>query len=241
MSNAQDLLIRPPHSSGSFLVNLGKAGRENLLAVAERRDYAKGDFIFRAGSPAEHVYLLIDGRVKIFELSSVGREVILWFCFNGEIFGLAETPRGTPREVYAVACTTTSVYSVTKTEFCTFLCTNPNAALLVIDLLSSRMRGLGNMLLNVSSEDAATRLIKLLIRLSSAYGIKSGDDVKLDIPLTHQELADMIGTTRQTVTTILGDLRREGRVVMKNHRIIMKGGLSPEAYDETAMTIRASS
>ena len=226
-----------PESMGacSFLMELGSQERERLLTMSERRDYAKGDFIFRAGSPAEHVYLLIDGRVKIFELSSLGREVILWFCFNGEIFGLAETPRGTPREVYAMACTATRVYAIKNRDFRDFLGTNPKAAMLVIDLLSCRMRGLGSMLLNVSSEDVATRVIKLLTRLGAAYGLKKERHLELGISLTHQELADMIGTTRQSVSTVMGELRRQGLVEMRDHRIVLTGELGAEYHQQPDM------
>lgn len=205
---------------GCLLARLDERERNGLLACAERRCCEKGAFIFQAGAPSAHVYLLIEGRVKIFELSSLGREIILWFCFNGEIFGLAESPRGIPRTVYAQACSPASYYALPKAHFCEFLRSNPNAAMHVIDLLSGRMRGLGDMLLNFSSEDVASRLVKLLTRMGMVYGVQAGDEVRLNIPLTHQELADMIGASRQTVTTTLGMLRRSGLVRTENHCIV---------------------
>ncbi len=209
---------------GSLLSCMQQDEREQLLALAEQRHYTKGDFIFRVGSPAQHVYLLTDGRVKIFELSSLGREVILWFCFSGEMFGMAETPRGGPRQVFAQACSDTSALVVKREDFTDFLIQRPTVALLVIEMLSCRMRGLGDMLLNLSSEDVATRLIKLLTRLSVVYGVPAGAEVKLSIALTHQELADMIGTSRQTVTGILGDLRRQGLLRIEDHCIVVRRG-----------------
>lgn len=215
--------------SASMLDCLQQNEREELLELAEVRHYRKGGFVFRVGSPAEHVYILTEGRVKIFELSELGREVILWFCFKGEMFGLAETPRGGPRQVFAQACSNASALMVRREDFTQFLARNPSASLLVIDLLSCRMRGLGDMLLNLSSEDVATRLVKLLTRLSLVYGVPNEAEVRLRITLTHQELADMIGTTRQTVTGILSNLRRQGTIRIENHHIIVRRSSMPDS------------
>jgi len=214
--------------SASMLDCLQQNERDELLELAELRHYQKGGFVFRVGSPAEHVYILMDGRVKIFELSELGREVILWFCFNGEMFGLAESPRGGPRQVFAQACSNASALVIKREDFTQFLARHPSASLLVIDLLSCRMRGLGDMLLNLSSEDVATRLVKLLTRLSLVYGVPNEAEVRLRITLTHQELADMIGTTRQTVTGILNNLKRKGTIRVENHHIIVRRSDTPD-------------
>ena len=95
-----DLWYIPP---SDFLSRMSARDRATLLEAGTRRQFKKHDFIFQAGSPGENVYALIDGRVKIYQLSGLGRETILWFCFPGEVFGLAEIPRGRRREVYALS------------------------------------------------------------------------------------------------------------------------------------------
>ena len=207
------------YSPLNFLDRLSQEDRAVLYAAGEQRLYKKGEHVFRAGSPALYVYFVEKGQIKIYESSSLGKDVILWFCFAGEMFGMAESPRGSSRVVFAQACSDASVLVVPRDDFSAVLRSCPNAALLVIDLLSGRLRGLGDMLLNLTSEDVSSRLLKLLIRLGQAYGHSSADRVVLDIALTHQELADMIGTSRQTVTSILGDLRRQGLVQMERQRI----------------------
>lgn len=74
-----------------------------LSQLGKHRDYRKGCSIFRVGDPCAHVYFLESGRVKIYQPSSKGRDVILWFCLTGEIFGLAEAARGGQRVVGAAA------------------------------------------------------------------------------------------------------------------------------------------
>ena len=83
----------------NFLAQLDADGFAGLVAIATLQRYAKGDFVFRAGAPAGNVYFLRSGKVKIHQLPPVGREVILWFCFPGEIFGLAEVASGGGRVV----------------------------------------------------------------------------------------------------------------------------------------------
>lgn len=212
-----DLWFIPP---SDFLGKLGREDRTALLALAETRTFRRQAPVFQAGSPGNNVYILKHGRVKIFALSLLGKQVILWFCFPGEIFGLAEMPRGGQREVYAEACADSTVLSIPQPDFKAFLAGHPDTAMRVIDLLSCRLRTLGDMLLNLTSDDVTTRVVKLLIRLSARHGRRlASEDVCLDIDLTHQDIADMIGTSRQTVTSVLSDLRRQGVVRVENHHI----------------------
>jgi CRP/FNR family transcriptional regulator, cyclic AMP receptor protein len=203
-----------------FLAHLDAQDRESLMARAQSRAFQRNDAIFCAGSPGENVYILVEGRVKIFALSPIGKSVILWFCFPGEIFGLAEIARGGRREVDAEACTDSEVLIIPRAEFHEFLLQRPSAAMRVVDLLSCRLRAIGDMLLNLTTDDVLTRVIKLLVRLSARYGKPlRPHGMRLDINLTHQEIADMIGTSRQSVSTILSQLRRQGLLCIKNHTI----------------------
>lgn len=214
---AKDALAVPP---SDFFSLLTPSERTALLAHSRVRAFDTHEFVFRAGSPGETVYILTEGRVKIFGLSK--KEVIWWLCFPGEIFGLAEAMRNGPREVYAQACSACRLYAISQRDFRKFISDHSNAALVVIEMLSCRLRGLGQMMQNLTNDDVRTRLIKLLMRLCARYGQQVGRDIKLAIPLTHQEIADMIGTTRQTVNGALGELRREGAIYVDGHFISVR-------------------
>ncbi|MEJ2343787.1 MAG: Crp/Fnr family transcriptional regulator [Gammaproteobacteria bacterium] len=204
---ADQTWVLPP---SDFLGNLPRVEREALLAVGHRRVFRKGDHVFRSGAPGQNVYVLQEGRAKIYKLSDSGKEVILWFCFSGEVFGLAEVSRGGQRGVFAQVCTDAQVLCVRRDEFNQFLQRYPATAMQVIDLLSCRMRVLGDILLNLATDDVPARVIKLILRLCARYGKPANGGFDLEIPLTHQEIADMVGTTRQTVTSILSGLKRRG-------------------------------
>ncbi len=209
-----------------YLSQLSEQDRDHLLQLGNAHQFKKNELIFHAGSPGDYVYLLTQGRAKIYQLSPSGKEVILWFCFSGEMFGMAEVCLQGQREVYARACSETAVIKVNQQAFKNFLATHSDAAMLTIDLLSCRMRILGDMLLNLASDDVMSRLIKLFTRLSSRYGKLQGNNIILDIPLTHQEIADMIGASRQTVSSALSQLKKEGFVNIENHCIHIKNSES---------------
>ncbi|MBY0270897.1 MAG: Crp/Fnr family transcriptional regulator [Burkholderiales bacterium] len=203
----------------NFLAQLDSRDHEDLTVIARSQQFARGDFVFRAGAPGNHVYFLKSGKVKICQISPLGRETILWFCFPGEIFGLAEVARGGGRVVHAMTCEASEVLAVSQGDFKAYLENHPQAALLSMQVLSSRLRVLGEMFVNLVVDDVNTRIAKLILRLSARYGTRVGREIFLNIPLTHQEIADMVGTSRQTVTSTLSALKRQGVLSMDNHRI----------------------
>lgn len=210
-----------------FLAHLSPRDRDDLLRLAIRREIVKGELVFQAGSSGNHVYFLESGRAKIYHLSPTGKEILLWFCYPGEIFGLAEVCHGGGRQVYAEATESSRLLSVPQRDFKTFLEAHPAAALLVTDVLACRLRNLGNIIQSLVASDVNERVAQLIVRLAAAHGRKAPNgDVCLDIRLTHQEMANMIGTTRQSVTSALNDLRRLGVLSLEKHRITLRGGVS---------------
>jgi CRP-like cAMP-binding protein len=203
----------------NFLAQLLPSDHADLLAIARTRGRGKGEAVFSAGEPGSQVFFLRAGKVKIGQVSPLGREVILWFCFPGEVFGIAEVARGGERVVNAVACVKSELLVVPQSEFMHYLAERPQAALLCMQVLSSRLRVLGEMFVNLVSDDVSTRIAKLILRLSARYGTRLGREIVLNIPLTHQEIADMTGTTRPTVTATLTTLRQQRVLSIDNRRI----------------------
>ncbi|OHC64767.1 MAG: hypothetical protein A2040_02345 [Rhodocyclales bacterium GWA2_65_19] len=211
--------VEAPHTPSKFLTRLTGPDRAALAALAASRRVPRGEAVFSAGGPGKHVYFLESGKIKICQPSPAGNEIILWFCLPGEIFGLAEVSHGGGRVVSAFACEESLVLSLSQKDFREFLATHPDTVMLSMQALSSRLRVLGEMVVNLVSDDANTRIAKLLLRLAARYGKREGGIVHLDLPLTHEEIANMVGTTRQTVTTVIGQFRRQGVLSIENRRI----------------------
>lgn len=218
--------------STNLLESLPSVERDALLGIGTPRKVEKNAMIFRAGTPSEYVYVILQGRAKIYELSPQGKEVIMWFCFSGELFGLAEVWRGTHRDVYAQACSGVELVRFDRLRFRQHLLDHPVMAMQVIDILSGRLRVLGDMLLNLTSTDVTVRLVKLLARLFQRYGRNRHGRVYIDIPLTHQEMADMIGCCRQTVTSTLSVLKRTHGLHSEKRMLFMEATSSDDAARE---------
>ncbi len=212
-----------------FLARLSSIDAEHLIQASQRKLFAKSEFVFKAGDAGRNVYFLQQGRVKICQPAQDGKDVILWFCFAGDMFGMAEAAQGGGRIVHAQACETSEVLVLSQTELTEYLQTHTAAALLIMQVMAGRLRALGDVVVNLINDDARTRIIKLILRLATRHGIRAGQDIHLNIHLTHQEIAEMVGTTRQTVSSVLGDLQRQGLLRLENRRIRID---STELLDE---------
>jgi CRP/FNR family transcriptional regulator len=219
----------PQSGPVDFLSRLSAADADDLVRASQRKLFAKNEFIFKAGDAGRHVYFLQRGRVKIYQPAPEGKDVILWFCFPGDMFGMAEVARGGGRVVHAQACEASEVLVLSQTELTEYLQTHSAAALLIMQVLSNRLRALGDVVVNLINDDAQTRIIKLILRLATRYGVRVDQDIHLSIQLTHQEIADMVGATRQTVTSVLSQLQRQGLMRLENRRIRIE---SMESLDE---------
>jgi len=196
--------------------------QQDLTQLGTRARFRKHDMVFRAGSHDRDVYVLMSGRVKVYALSPVGRTVTLWFCLPGEVFGLAEMGRRGPRSVYAEACTDAEVLILPCDRLRARLASDASTAMLLVDMLSCRLRQLSDNMLNLIADDVNTRVIKLLLQLQHRYGRpQAGGGTLLDLPLTHQEMADMIGTTRQSVSSALTHLKHQGLLSSTAHRLCL--------------------
>lgn len=205
-----------------FWGNLTPAVRTDLLLIGTRARFRKRDTVFRAGSEGNDVCVLMSGRVKVYALSPLGRSVTLWFCLPGEVFGLTEISRSSPRMVFAEACTDAEVLILPCDRLRARLVSDPATAMQVVDMLSSRLRQLSDAMLNLITDDVNTRVTKLLLRLNTRYGqpLQTGGSL-LELPLTHQDMADMIGTTRQSVSTAIAHLRQQGLLITTDHRLYL--------------------
>jgi len=214
-----------------FWGSLTPAVRTELGLLGTRAQFRKHDTVFRAGSDGSDVYVLISGHVKVYALSPVGRAVTLWFCLPGEVFGLTEIARSSPRMVYAEVCSDAEVLILPCDRLRARLVSDTATAMQVVDMLSSRLRQLSDAMINLIADDVNTRVAKLLLRLHARYGkpLQAGGFL-LDLPLTHQDMADMIGTTRQSVSTAVTRLRQRGLLTTTGHRLCLT---DPERLAET--------
>ena len=221
------------HALFGFLQKLNRDEIHSLESIATRVSFKKKEYIFQANLTNNTIYILIEGRIKLSRLSTMGQECIQWFCFPGEIFGLSEHTYDHDSGLYAQALIPSSVWAFSKSEFNRLLLKKPGMALVVVDQLSSRVRTLVDQLLHVSCENVNARLINFLQRLSELYGKSLNQQIKIDMYLTHQEIADMIGVCRQTVSSMMAQLKRSGIISTDRHGIVINSPSSLERLNKS--------
>jgi len=207
-------------ANNQILISVDTKSLDKLKTYSTFIKFDKGDFVFQAGSIKNNFYILVSGRVKLYRVSPLGKEVTQWFCFPGEAFGLSEL-QANKKTIYAQCSEPSEVISISLTYFKNFLKQHPDIAQQIIEQLSVRLKVAGDTLLNFTSDDVKTRLIKLVDRLNMRFGIKYEKGVLIDVPLTHKEIADMIGACRQSVTTALGELKESGDIQIMGHKFFI--------------------
>lgn len=209
----------------NFLSSLSETETQDLLTCSHRLDLKSRDHLFRAGDQSNDVYIVAGGCIRLFQVSPTGKETILWFSFAGEIFGIAELWRGSDRQIYAVANEATQIYSISRKDFTNFLGAHPEAAMKAISILSARVRALGHMLVGLASDNVETRIARLLVRFAAvSSGTRcctgtTNSELCVNVRLTHQDIANLIGASRQTVSSTLAHFKKIGVVRTVNQHI----------------------
>lgn len=174
--------------------------------------------------PADHadgVLLLAEGRVKIGSFTEEGKQTILAFIEPGEIFGELSLMGTEEREEYAEAVEKSTIILIPNETIHQLLAENPKVSLGVTKLFGLRRQRVERRLKYLLFRSNRERLVHLLVELAEQYGKQTPDGVELRIKLSHQDLASIVGSTRETVTVVLGELQSEGRLKLGRRKIVL--------------------
>jgi len=204
-----------------FFVGLA-AEKKVFMSLAKRRDLKKNDMVFFEDDPGDSCFYLESGLIKIFRISSDGKEPIFFLRRQGEFFGLAEVMEAKPRKANAQAITPAVIYEIGKQNFDDLLACHYPLARRAIEVLGRRLRYLGEQLENLMSCDVSTRLARLLVYLS--YDQLADEDswerpTQIPVSLTQEQLGAMTGSTQQTVSEMLTKFQEEGLIAVSKRQI----------------------
>lgn len=196
----------PPRLSENDSIDLAKLGK--------RRHVPRSSHVFQTGDAASHVFLIEHGQVKIFQSSPNGQHVLLFFRSKGEIIGIRESVLGRGARIHsctAQASEDAVVCAVPLERFMAFIAMRFRTAQYVIEALSFRLNESSEKLASFAAADIGARVARIILHMSACYGQHVGDKtVELGVPLTQQELANVVGAARQTVNGIIKSLKADG-------------------------------
>jgi CRP/FNR family transcriptional regulator, cyclic AMP receptor protein len=212
-----DLLQRVP-----LLAALTDTDRQALARSASRRRYRRGDIIFQKDDPGHSLFIVARGSVRIYVPSTQGADLTLAVMGPGQFFGDLSLLDGRPRSASAAALGDTHVVVLERSDFVAVIRTRPAAVMSVLAVVVRRLRETDEMASDLAFLDVGGRLAKKLLDLAETNGVKRQDGVLLDMPVTQEELANMIGVTRESVNRNLSLFRRIGLVAKEGRRFVLR-------------------
>jgi len=182
--------------------------------------YSKGQIIFSVGDTADRIYLIEKGFVKIYRITTDGRSVTVGSMrSSGQLMGLAETLYHGERTCFAGAINDSTLVVVRKSCFERLLLQQPSIAIKVATTLGVRMREAEAIIHEMVCWQVPGRLAMLLLKMSERAGVETETGTKIMLRLTHEEIACMIGTSRQTVTSLLNMFKHENSISIEEREI----------------------
>jgi len=198
-------------SVGAFS-HLPDVAREALREVTSLRRYRKDAYVFTEGEDAEFLCFLLDGAVRTFHTSAAGNERTLQLTHPGEVFAVSGLFGRETHPVTAQTLQPSYVGFIPNTALRALVQRRPDISWALLELFGQRLRDLQAQAYELSSRDAAGKLAAALLRLAQEAGEPRGSEVQLQPRLTHRELAQLIGCSRETVTRILREFREDRSV-----------------------------
>ncbi len=213
-----------------FFCQLPASAIADFDAIKTTSTYPKGALLFVERQEARGVYVLCDGEVKLTISSAEGKTMIMRIARPGELLGLMAAMASQPYEVTAETIHPCLVSFVRREDFLRFLGKHPEASQAVVKQMSSQYRGACEQLRTVGlSASAQEKLARLLLAWSE--GIKeSKEGTRIKLPLTHEEIAEFIGTTRETVTRTLSDFKGRHLVTIQGSTLMIPSREALETF-----------
>jgi CRP/FNR family transcriptional regulator, cyclic AMP receptor protein len=194
-----------------------------LDSITSPATYPKGAILFVEGQEARGVFVICRGRVKLSAGSTSGKALILRIAESGEVVGLPATISGEPYEATAEALEPIQASFIPREPFLQFLRENGEAALRVAEILSHIYRATYQEVRYLGlSGSAAGKLARFLLDLAETHGTSENDTVRATMTLTHEEIAEMIGASRETVTRLMGEFKRRQLLEVHGSALVIK-------------------
>lgn len=211
--------------------DLSTESLQDLAVRMKARSFAAGSIIVGQEDRGDSMYVVAEGRVKVVLYGDNGREIILSMFRGGEIFGEMSLLDNRPRSASVIAIEPTRVLVLERSEFTGHLDSHPQTALAVLAELSQRLRQADRVIGNLALLDVYGRVARMLKDLADQDGVVTEEGVLIRMRPTQQEIASMIGTSRETVSRALNDFAKRGLLSMSGKQIVLHSAFIEEGLE----------
>lgn len=212
--------------------------RAALASATRAQEFGRGDLVFHAQDPADNLYLLERGRVRVYRIGENAREISLAVHGPGDLFG-EEAAEGDPRArfaSFAEALEPVRVQVVGARALADLMLAHPTLGVTLSAQLARQLRAVHLRLGEMVFLEVSQRLAAALLKLARETGEPDGQGTRLSGRISHQDLAHLVSSTRETVTKILGDFKAQGLLELGYRKIVLTDlpGLQHEAETRPA-------
>lgn len=205
-----------------FFCDLPKESLQDLEKVKYASAYPQGAILFVEGQAPRGVYIVCSGRVKLTTTSRDGKTLILRIAHGGEVLGLHATVSGKPYELTAETLQPCQLDFIKRDDFLRFLQNHGEACLTAAQHLSKNCQSAYEMIRSLGlSHSVSEKLARLLLEWAGD-GDETKDGIRIKVSLTHEEIAQLIGTSRETVTRVLGEFREKELAQLRGSTLLIR-------------------
>lgn len=213
------------------LCDLGKEGVEECNSHKTTNCYKKGQVIFYEGNQAYGLYCVFEGRVKLYKTGVDGKQQIVRIAGPGDLLGYRSLFADEPYHATAEALEDAMICCVDKNAFFPVLAKNPALARNIITKLSRELRAAEDLATSIAHRSVRERMAELILMLKETYGKPTKKGIRIDLELSREELAEMIGITQETAIRLISEFKKDGLIDVKEREITV---INPKALLETA-------
>lgn len=223
MANHAELLRRV-----SIFEGLPPAALQRLSGCLKPVEFPKDARIVGQDDQGDSLYIIVQGRVKVVLYGESGREVILTIFRSGDFFGEMSLLDGEPRSANVIALETTQALVLSREDFLLHLRETPESAQRVLEEMCKRLRHADAVIGNLALLDVYGRVAHILIDLARTEGETRDEGILIRVRPTQQDLASMIGTSRETVSRVLSEFQRRGFLSMQGKSVLLSHGFTEQ-------------
>lgn len=193
-----------------------------VTGLIVRKKYKKGEMVFLDGDKLDGLYIINQGKIKVFKYTKEAKEQILYILTEGDFFGELSLISEEEASYNVEAIEAVNMCLIRKSDFTQILKINPEITLKILEATSQRLSKLETLVQSLGTKNVEARIAQMLIELTEEFGIEKNNSIELTIPLTREDMANYIGVTRETISRKLSSLQDEGIVkLVGNKKIII--------------------
>jgi CRP-like cAMP-binding protein len=194
---------------------------QELVTAVEIREIPRRQVIYLPGDPGDSIFFINGGRVKCSKVTRDGKELTLAYRGAGQIFGELAVIDGAPREEMAEAMKNAIITEVPRELFRELLLSDSNLAFNFACIVGERRKQLETKLEHLVFRDVQAKLAALLLDLGKEYGVETEEGLQIGLKITHQEMANLIGSTRETISLTLAQFKKKGLLNMDGRTVVL--------------------